>query len=309
MSGIRTAACGISCAAILLAPLVRAEAPRATLDYRHPAGASCPDEPELRATIAARLGYDPFAATATRHVVVIVEPRGPALVGRFEIRDSSGVVIGRREIESSERDCPELISSLAVAVAIGIDPLSITRLSPSPSPSPVPLPVPALSPSPSLVTSLGAAATLGVTPEPHVAILAAVGVRLGDLSGAIEFRGDLPSRSPAGGRGSYVTTLHLAQAPLCLHRGVIGLCLLPSAGVFRARGEGISAPADTSRFHAALGVRAAFDLPLGTPTWSARIFVDLQTPLTRPKILLDEQEIWTGPPFTGALGAAIVGRF
>ncbi|HVH48156.1 MAG TPA: hypothetical protein VM925_37740, partial [Labilithrix sp.] len=103
---------------------------RARLSYVVEAGAeTCPAEPEMRDLVAARLGYDPFAADAQQEVVVRIGRRARGIAGAFELK---GPKPGQREIASPGGDCREVADALATAIAISLDPASLGRPTPPP---------------------------------------------------------------------------------------------------------------------------------------------------------------------------------
>src|SRR5262249_6679997 len=84
-----------------------------------------------------------------RYARVAIERKQKTLAGKFELVEG-GTIQGKRELTASGGDCATLASSLAMAVAIGIDPMSLARpsggeLPPLPPPdSPPPPPPPPL---------------------------------------------------------------------------------------------------------------------------------------------------------------------
>lgn len=82
--------------------------------------ASCVTYAELREAVAERLGYDAFVRDATTSAHIHVERSGRRLIGTIQLRDEASN--GTRSIESNA-DCAELRQSIAVALALGIDPL------------------------------------------------------------------------------------------------------------------------------------------------------------------------------------------
>jgi hypothetical protein len=85
---------------------------------------TCPDEATLRSAVARRLGYDPFVADASRTVVVELHGDASGHRGRIYVVDA-GTAGGVREIASPGPDCRELISAVALAISIAVDPASM----------------------------------------------------------------------------------------------------------------------------------------------------------------------------------------
>src|SRR5262249_60144604 len=95
----------------------------ARLLYVRGAGAEhCPEPAALRAAVAERLGYEPFADDAKIVVSATLSGDGRTMRARIELRDASGEVAGSREITSRENDCAELAASAALATSIAVDP-------------------------------------------------------------------------------------------------------------------------------------------------------------------------------------------
>jgi hypothetical protein len=120
----------VALATVLGSRTAGASPPTAVLRYeRAPGAESCPGPDELRAAVAARLGYDPFVASDEHEAIVVrIRPLGSGLEGTFQRVDSSQGAIGKpATIASRTADCTELTSALAVGIAIAADPLSITR--------------------------------------------------------------------------------------------------------------------------------------------------------------------------------------
>lgn len=113
-------------AAIALAAANAPAGGGARLELERATGAErCPERAEFESTVAARLGAAPWSPTATRLVRVVFAPEGKRLVGRLELLDGAAV-LGVREARSGGLDCDELAESLALAVAIALEPPAAT---------------------------------------------------------------------------------------------------------------------------------------------------------------------------------------
>jgi hypothetical protein len=113
---------GIFIAATLVAPDARAT-PQLRLVYIREQGTeSCPEEMNLRMSVASRLGYDPFSPTASGAIVARLSRREEALSGSVEIIDEQGISRGRRELESRDDRCDELSRAMALSISIAVDP-------------------------------------------------------------------------------------------------------------------------------------------------------------------------------------------
>lgn len=301
-----------------------AERKATRLIYERGAGAEhCPDELDVKNAVAARLGYDPFDERAPGSVSARLAREGDKLVGRVEVRDADGRTVGSREITSGQNDCTELASALTLAVSIAVDPLSIARPDAPPAPpAPVPAPdcpratAPHVAPCPapppeadapvSFRASAGLLAAFAASPSPvALGVAADVGIQWRALSVDVGGRADVPaSRGTALGRVS--TSLILATLAPCGHVSVFAGCALVAAGVLR--GENVDAGVRDTTPYAALGARAAAEIPL-YDVIGVRLHADLLATLTRTVLSVNGGEAWRTPPLSGATGAALVGDF
>jgi hypothetical protein len=124
---------------------------------------SCPDESVLRAGVAQRLGYDPFVAYAKTTVVAELFRDGSKLRARAYIVDDNGERRGSRELASETDDCGQLVSALALAISIALDPMTMNLPSPPAGDAPVPT-----SPAPDTALSRDASAERPGSPSDSV---------------------------------------------------------------------------------------------------------------------------------------------
>lgn len=318
----------LACAAALLgAPATAsAEPARAVLAYEVAEGVpGCPTRGELVDAVAARLGYDPFAASGSprgaepRPLVVTIARGGgrDGLVGTLVLGAT-----GRREVRSTS--CRELVDTLAVAAAIGLDPESFERPAvapPAPEPPPTPPPPPEAAappprplepPPPAPSTSrvalwLGPLGSVGDTPSPTVGLALGAALRLGPRFGVgLEASTTWPSavRVGTGGRGRAEAFVASLAGLGCLHVAVAFGCARASAGVLAASGSEVSAPEDAASPWAALGLRVGAHLPLGRVAFVG-LHADADAPLVRVALRVDGRELWQASPVAGRV--AVVG--
>ena len=88
----------------------------------------CPDETALRRGVEQRLGYDPFFPWANRTIVARIRAEHATLLGTVELVDENGIVRGSRELSAPTGQCGELVSGMALAISIAIDPASVERV-------------------------------------------------------------------------------------------------------------------------------------------------------------------------------------
>jgi hypothetical protein len=333
--------CAAGLALLLGAAALAAENVR--LVYVRETGAeSCPDEPEVRRSVAARLGYDPFVDGPGRVVRVVLSLAARRLRASIEITDESGDLLGTNQLSPRVRDCGTLASAIELAIALAIDPLHASGplhasvplrtgapLPPPPSPSPDPPPPPL----PAMVTH-PAAPTVVVRPRRsdddlddergahlvgRLAIVGAVasapnatwGVELGlgaqwrrfSLGG--ELRGDLPGARVTPG-GTVASSLVLVSLLPCVRAYGFSFCGVLSSGVMIAYGADFAIDKRVALPFAAGGARAAFEFRL-TRRLAVGLHADLLAPFTRELLKVDDQVVYRAEPVSGAFGALVSG--
>ena len=296
---------------------------------------SCPTRAGLENAVRAHLGYDPFDASAPRAVFVRLFRRGDGLVGQLEVRDEHGIVSGTRELASPHRDCDELVSSLSIAIAISIDPLSLSRLQRVSSPSassvvpavPAPPPAPVLAPTPRVErvevfvpsprrpadvvrfrASAGLLGSYGSTPSVDIGFALQAGVEWRRVSIGIEGRADLPTAAAAGGGGEVAASLFMASIVPCAKAGMLFGCALGSVGVLQGAGEGVSHGQRDTTVYGGVGGRAGIEFPFSA-AFSLRVHGDILATLTRTTLQLNGRDAWTTPPVGSSFGLAGVASF
>lgn len=139
----------------------RAEEPRhATLHYEVASGITgCFELSELQDAVAARLGYVPFSEQAPLAIDARVNRAGSRLTAKLVVTDAQGAQT--RELGSATRDCGELSRSLALAISVAIDPMSLVRPA---APGPKPEPAPSTAPAPPAASKPSESSTGSATP-------------------------------------------------------------------------------------------------------------------------------------------------
>ncbi len=301
----------------------------ARLKYGRAVGVEhCPDEEQFRALLAARLGYDPITANGDMRVAASIALRGGRLQGHVDLHDASGAPRGKRDLSSAKDDCGELASSMALAIGIAIDPLSLTRpVAPKPpaptvqaerQPSVLPVAPPHIEPlrdaiapaSPSTLTlrmGIGGLGTVGASPTPALGGALFVGMGWRSFTLDVEGRAQTSSTEPAS-QGAVHASMLLATLAPCMHFGPAITCVLASAGSVQANGSGVAFQRSDSAAYAALGARIGaehfFSKMLG-----ARVHADVLASPTRVSLNLNDTTVWTTPVLSGALGADLLARF
>jgi len=307
--------------------------PSSRLIYARGEGAAqCPDEPALRNAVVDRLGYDPFFPWADVTIVARVSGAGAGLVGTVELVDKAGIVKGARELRASASQCPQLISSMALAISIAIDPDSLDRAGPPPveprveeaEPSPefwkeeperkvdrAPVAKAPPPPRPSERVRVEAGGQVAVTAgaAPGVAIGPGVGVRLrysawsATLEGRYLFAQD---RDVTG--GTLASSVIEGALSGCGHAGPAFGCAVGNVGALHVTGEGVDRPRSDTAMTVRVGPRAGAEWRL-SDHFALQLHADLAFNLIRPDISLDGNLVWRAPLVAGLAGISLFGRF
>jgi hypothetical protein len=306
-----------------------------TLEYG--AAPGCPDAAEFKAIVIARLGRDPFAESATDHVLVQLEPRGAALNGRTEWRDSAGKWTGDQRFSSASADCPRLVRTMGFALAVQIE--LLTRVPPAAAangeettdtrspptiPSagtsaaapvaPLPSSAPATGPDAARVTPSSSAAprpvlAMGAGPSVGVGI-SSVPALLGRVYGALAWRrvsveiGAAVSRPTTTRRGDgagFSQQQLLGSAAACSIRARWNACLVANAGAVRMAGQNIDRPTAATVLVVQSGIRIGVSQHVGRRV-SLNARADGLVNVTRWTGALDQVPVWTAPRFAAVLG-------
>ncbi|MDB4942976.1 MAG: hypothetical protein JWP97_2510 [Labilithrix sp.] len=301
------------------------ERPRARLTYSpSPDVADCPSEREVRDAVAARLGYDAFDATqqdaaatrdVMREVVITVKRRGVGIVGSFELR---GPRPGQRELASEAGDCRGVVDTFVVAIAVAVDPSSLTRPIAEPPPAaPVPVPAPPPAPPspeppppaaapPPWRVSAGPVVLFGELPAAAPGITVMVGRRFGWLSANVEGLATLDVSATRAALGTVHASLLGAAIAPCVHLDPFFACGALTLGALRGEGEGVTGirPLHGSEAYAAASARAGAELPLTRALW-LRAEAAAVVPITRIGLQLASQDVWRTSPVAARVGASL----
>jgi hypothetical protein len=324
------------------ATLARAEHASVTLSYTSAKSAtSCPDEDTFRGLVAARLGYDPFESAGVRTLAVDFERRGSEVVGRLDLSADGDARSVKRTLRTSADDCFELATSMALVVAVAVDPNALAASAPPPAtpqpPAPAaPLPTASTSeaseaadPAPakprgperperserSLRFELGALLTGGVVPALAGGVRAGVGPDFGTWSvraeGAFVSAG---SRENPGGPGevsafALMGSLAPCVDPIDASAFGIELCAVGSLGTLRSTAKEVARAAPTGTLLASLGPRVA-TIVMFSQVLGAGISAEAPVALSRAHLYIDDggvrSEVWAQPRVGFILAASFV---
>lgn len=290
----------------------------------------CPSEVDLRLWVMARLGYDPFSPQASRVVLSRIQERDEQLVGSLEIVDQSGVSTGLRELSTKPGRCPELARALALSISLAIDPErasqprpQVTSDAPAPqgsppepaSPAPAAAEPPAarrqrapLEPPRRAFASLAFEPSVGALPAFALGASAAIGLRFGSASLALEgllSRSLSRSLSPRGKLDGWLAGGGLSGCWTPQGWDVCGVGVL---GAERLSTSGVTAPSADTGVFVGLGPRVARSAALGG---GVELWLALQglLNLTRNGAEFSGQEVWRTPAITGTLQLGLRARF
>lgn len=305
--------------------------PTSKLTYvRGPGAEQCPAEPELRAAVAKRVGYDPFFPHANRTVVATVESV-PKLrfAAKARVLDADGKLVGERTLDPMS-DCGEVVQSLALAISVALDDLDAAQVEPPAEAPPPPSPPPASAPAPPdepapppepprerdtppvrLRLTAGTSGVLGVGPAPAFAFVAGGGVRRAAWSASVEGHVHLPTTEALAGGGSLTTDFASGTFVPCLHVDITPaprLCWTVTLGSFRSETEQVTAPARASALVTTTGPRLGLDAPLGDHV-GIYLQLDVAGVLTRHTVELGGEAVYRLPAITVGFGAGVVASF
>jgi hypothetical protein len=316
-------------------------APTARLDYQRASGAeACPDVTELRRAVRERLGYDPFVVEADQTMVATIRPEGPDLRGEVRLVDAAGKVRGSRELRAAAPECAELVSRMALAISIAIDPQSLDRLgappnaaaAPSAETEAAPAPAPALAASPAPSSrpepiapprpakrrieqeppwvaefAIGAQLATGLTPKLAIGPSVAVGIRRGFSSLTLEGHYLLVDdvQSSAGRVESTLGELGLVP---CFRPALALLCAQVSLGRLWVRGKEVARSRTDTTWVPRVGPVLGVDLPL-VGVLKVRPQVAALVALSRPKVALAGQTVWESPAIGAFASLSVLGHF
>ena len=330
--GIGVFLCGASAAAF----------PTSRLTYARGTGAeTCPAEPIIRQAVAARLGYDPFFATAEKTIVARIQRSRDDLRATVELVDDRGIVRGVREFKARNGQCDELVATMALAISIAIDPTNPGVLGGTPKPRPdPPQPTPASlerpapanrpiaaasppappeadAPEPDpgreeaaieLRAATAAFGALGTAPAPTTGLALSIGFRKGAGALHAEGRAELPASTADNGSGRVRTSLWAGALVPCLHVDPLSVCAPVWLGSLRAQGIGFPASYVDHALYAAIGLRVGVEIPLSS-RWAFSPAVEVLGPLFPADLSVDGISQWKAPALSAFLRAGFAAHF
>jgi hypothetical protein len=345
----RAMSCFACAAAAVCIPLLaqgenQADAGAFAVALEYAAAPGCPDVSDFKAIVVGRLGYDAFRENAPDRVVVDIASRGSAFEGRIEWRNAEGRWAGDRTFPSRSDDCGALGRAMAFALALQIQFSAKASASPGSNQTAAPTetgrtseaaasptPAPMASPPASNVQERARALTkettsLYLAPRPTLAVGAGALVGFGLSSGAVPF--GRAFGSVAWQRSSLELAAEVAW-PTTTRRedgagftqqqllvGVAGCgdfqpgsaCLLAKAGAIRIVGKDLDNPRSPWAPILETGLRLAVQQRLGRRLYLAARAEGMVN-VTRWRVSLDQNLVWTSPRFAATIGLDLGVRF
>ena len=97
------------------------------LSFTAEPSAGCGTQDNFERAVAERLGFSPFNAEGPLRMWVNFRKEKALRVAVLKVTDAKGEVKGERSLTSTGEDCGELVSATALAAALAVDPLLLTR--------------------------------------------------------------------------------------------------------------------------------------------------------------------------------------
>lgn len=270
-------------------------------------------------------------------IAVVVAKHGDTAEASVQLTGIDGAIRGERVLRS--RDCHELIEGAAIAIAVAIDPLTpqVHVETEAHPPKNVRL-------NATVTADLGAdtntnggvevdqatlhraqargAVGVEASLETHVSFASTPGRVLGIMAGGrlvlgaftvgLEGRFDrtheLMIELDDGDGASASTRIYAAVITPCYRFRWMSGCAVLAGGSIRSTGAGLVHARQTTSRWAALGARAALSVPIA-PHLDIEARAELLGVLTRTRLRVGEQLIWTSPKFAGVVGLGPTVKF
>lgn len=282
--------------------------PHAKLSYRPGPGAIACQQQQLEDAVATRLGYNPFIPDAPLQVVVEISGQ-TKLQARVRISQPN-----RKPTETAlngPSDCLALTDALALALAVAIDPLMLTRPAPTkvaevaePSPEPVvperkvvehvAPPAPEIERGPTVRFSLHGMGGLEVGTIPNGWASASIGSRLtrGALGLEVDALVVIPGTTTFQPMGQATSWAIGGTAAGCWLWHGLGVC-----GALRGSGlrfQALDLPEQKAGWvgFVAAGPRVSVLLPWVPKTFALRLQGELLVPFVRAAMQISQDTVW-----------------
>ena len=153
----------------------------------------------------------------------------------------------------------------------------------------------------------GVAGSAAVGPAPTLGPELGVAIRTKSVSIEMSGRVETTFGETRASSGDTLEATVIAGALLpCAHFGALSGCGFGRIGAFQGRAPDVASPSLHTSMFAAVGLRAAYTLDLGS-VFALRGALEAGLPLVRTSLLVDGSSVWTAPPvFAGVSLAALV---
>jgi hypothetical protein len=301
------------------------------------AATECPDEATFRTLVQARLGYDPFDDGGSLALRVDLRSRAREIAASLLLVGETGEKRTERTLRHA--DCFELLSSVALAAAIAVDPDAmraggVPKSEPTPAPTPEPTPAPSATeprpeparPSPQegtrsrwRATRPGARLTaalvmpVGLTPAPRGGARVGLGVQGGVWSVVAEGVVLFPSShaesfgsvSSFVAHGSLVPCGHLPVHPIVR----VDLCAVGSLGAMHSDAAEVTRSDPQRHMFATAGPRAGITV-MPRPRLGVAAVFDMPVNLARAHLMIADEgeprEAWVASRVGFVAGLGLV---
>jgi hypothetical protein len=315
------------------------------LDYlRDAAAASCPDEQEFRDAMTAHVHRPLFDPAASDRLVVRLQGRSGSYRGVAELRDASGVPAWTIPLGPIPRDCSSIVDSLALAIAIKVDPRGSKAPPSTPASAPnghrwfgldgeiLPMPAPTATesapspdavappttqPEPEIRGRLGASGGVAIAAvpgwAPSVTVDAGLHWRDRPLSVAIEGNFVPPASADvmSGPHLVQVTAYRLTGAGVaCGHfLRYLFACGVAAAGALHGTGTAMSLVGQpVTAFYMGAGGRGGVEFPLHAHV-AVRASGEALVTIARPVVQAAGAQVYEASLVSGTVGAGLVFNF
>jgi hypothetical protein len=270
---------------------------------------SCVQTAAIDSAVAAKLGRDPFVAESASTIEVTVTPTTTGLRARVERRDGTGSR-GVRELDVAGDDCASAVETIALMIAIALDPIAMTASAPPPASPPAPVTAPIVTASRvdtvARVETPAAPAASHRTFDAGVAMFGSLGAVPGPTAGLAiagsiawrRFRLSLEARADLGASievppGSVRGASRIFVLMMCWQRS-IELCGIAGGGWLHGEGSGFAIDRNDRAPLAIAGARIAWPVDVGS-IWLVPS-VDGLGNVISTHLDLDGSTKWTSPP-------------
>lgn len=269
---------------------------------------SCPVTAQLKRSVSALLGYDPWVDAAPRQIHARIDAGDGALQAQIELQEGRASPIGTRWLEAGRGECQALVDAMALAISLAIDPLAVTKPKAQPPPVAARFPARPLLEGASLQLSAGGHLALGAAPAPAGGMRLEGALAWPRFSFGLGLRFDVPAERdvPPGGVSAHVLGGSLV---VCGHHRFLFGCGLLAVQALHGEGMGLPAARDIWLPIVAPGARAGAQLFI-RPGLALRLLGELTAPVVGARLVdkSEQVEFWRTPSVNGLFGLDLLAK-